>query len=89
MQTLALANDFILGAGTEILANTVRDFIGPILMIVVGVIALTFLVRREMTQFIMFLIITIAVFAIFYAPGILKSLAKGVADGADAGTWTE
>lgn len=89
MSTLALVNDFVLAAGTQTLADTVRDFVGPILMIVVGIIALTFLVRREMTQFIMFLVITIAVFAIFYAPGILKSLAKGVADGADAGTWTE
>lgn len=87
MSTLALVNDFMLAAGTDALATSIRNFVGPILMIVVGIIALTFLVRREMTQFLMFLVITIAVFAIFYAPGILKSLAKGVADGAEAGTW--
>lgn len=83
---LALMNELVL-ANTETLATAIRNFVGPILMVVVGIIAITFLVRREMTQFITFLIIAVVVFAIFYAPSIIKNLAQGVA-GSAGGEWT-
>lgn len=73
-------------ADSASLANSIRGFVGPILMVAVGIIAITFLVRREMTQFILFLVIAVAVFALFYAPDIIKQLAQGVASGA-GGTW--
>lgn len=85
MSALALISDFVLADSTS-LANSIRNFVGPILMVAVGIIAITFLVRREMTQFILFLVIAVAVFAIFYAPDIIKSLAQGVASGA-GGSW--
>lgn len=86
MSAIALVTDFVLAAGTDQLANSIRAFVGPILLVVIGIIAIPFLVRREMTQFIMFVVIAIAVFALFYAPDIIKNLAEGVATPA-GGTW--
>jgi type IV secretory pathway VirB2 component (pilin) len=89
MSALALITDFVLAAGSEDLANSIRSFVGPILLVVIGIIAIPFLVRREMTQFIMFVVIAIAVFLLFYAPDIIKNLAQGVNEGAGGagGTW--
>jgi hypothetical protein len=70
------------------MAQAIRDFVGPILLVVVGIIAIPFLVRREMTQFIIFVVIAVAVFVLFYAPGIIEGLAKGVATQA-GGEWIE
>lgn len=89
MSALALITDFVLAAGSEGLANSIRSFVGPILLVAIGIIAIPFLVRREMTQFIMFVVIAIAVFLLFYAPDIIQNLAKSVNDsaGTDGGTW--
>lgn len=83
---ITLVNDFVIAAATSgnTLADGIRNFIGPILMLVVGVIAITFLLKREMTQFLIFLVIAIVVFILFYAPDVLKNIAQG-AEGA-AGT---
>jgi type IV secretory pathway VirB2 component (pilin) len=81
-----LINGIVIAAGSEELATAIRNFVGPILLVVIGIIAIPFLVRREMTQFIMFVVIAIAVFALFYAPDIIKNLAEGVAGGA-GGDW--
>lgn len=86
MFDLALINDFVIADTTQ-LASAIRNFVGPILLVVIGIIAIPFLVRREMTQFIMFVVIAVAVFLLFYAPGIIESLAKGVADTAAPGEW--
>lgn len=86
MYDLALATDFVLAAGSEGLANAIRSFVGPILLVAIGIIAIPFLVRREMTQFIMFVVIAIAVFLLFYAPDIVKNLAEGVAK-EGGGAW--
>lgn len=74
--------------GSEQLADAVRNFVGPILLLIIGIIAITFLVKREMTQFIIFLVIAIVVALIFYAPGIISSLAGSVANEVDTKGWT-
>jgi hypothetical protein len=71
----------IMATDSAALADAIRKFVGPILLVVIGIIAIPFLVRREMTQFIMFVVMAIAVFALFYAPTIIEGLAKGVAQG--------
>jgi hypothetical protein len=84
---LANVDPFIIAATSQQLADSIRAFVGPILLVVIGIIAIPFLVRREMTQFIIFVVIAIAVFILFYAPGIIEGLAKGVSDTADPGAW--
>lgn len=72
-------NDFILAATTgKGIADGIRNFIGPILMLVMGIVAITFLFKREMTQFIIFLVIAIVVAIIFYGPGLIVSIGQGV-----------
>lgn len=78
MDSLILINDIVANTTGSSLADGIRNFIGPILMLVVGIIAITFLVRREMTQFILFLVIAIVVFILFFAPNVLKNIAQGV-----------
>lgn len=78
MDLLMHMNDIVLaGTSGDTIANGIRNFIGPIILLVMGIVSLTFLVRREITQFIIFLVIAIVVAIIFYAPGFIKSLAQG------------
>jgi phosphate/sulfate permease len=88
MTVLSFVNDFVLAAGGDSLATGIRNFIGPLLMLTMGIVAMTFLFRREMTQFMIFIIIAIVVAIIFYAPDIIKNLAKDVSNqSGSGGTW--
>ncbi|GAA4768325.1 hypothetical protein [Citricoccus nitrophenolicus] len=74
--------------GGEGLADGIRRFVGPLLMLIVGLVAITFLVRREMTQFLIFLGISIVVFILFFAPDVLKGIAQGTEQGlGTGGNW--
>lgn len=88
---LSLANSTAIllakSGGSQQLADAIRNFVGPILLLIIGIIAITFLVKREMTQFIIFLVIAIAVALIFYAPGIISSLAGSVANDVNTRPW--
>lgn len=93
MDSIVAIQDFvmnhILGAANgNSLANGIRNFLGPILMLIMGIVAITFLFRREMTQFVIFLVIAIVVAIIFYAPNVIKNIAQGVEKGAGTGgSW--
>lgn len=86
LDTLLNVNNFILAASGESLANGVRNFVGPILMLVMGIVAITFLFRREMTQFIIFIVIAIVVAIIFYAPDVISNIGQDVSKEADLKT---
>lgn len=73
---VAAGGDFLLAQSSQGLVDTIRNFVGPILMLVTGIAAMAFLYQRQMTQFIIFAVIAVAVFAIFYAPEILKNLGE-------------
>lgn len=79
MDALIHANSYIVGATTgKGIADGIRAFVGPILMMVMGIVAITFLFKREMTAFIIFLVISIVVAIIFYGPGLIVSIGQGV-----------
>lgn len=75
---VSFVNDLVVAAGSESLVDGLRNFIGPILMLVMGIVAITFLFKREMTQFMIFLGIAIVVAIIFYAPGLITNIAQNV-----------
>ncbi len=77
MELLSFVTDITAASGAS-LAKGIRGFIGPILMLIMGLVAITFLFRREMTQFMIFLGIAIVVAIVFYAPDFIVNLAKGV-----------
>lgn len=62
----------------EIIAN-IRDFISPIYLLIVGVVALTFLFRRQTTALIQFMVISIIVGVLLFSPEIVKSIADIIA----------
>lgn len=88
MNTLLFINHLVLAAGGDSLATGIRNFIGPLLMLTMGIVSMTFLFKRQMTEFFIFLIIAIVVALLFYAPDIIKNLAKDVStQSGNGGTW--
>lgn len=85
MNILLFINHLVLAAGSESLADGIRNFIGPLLMLTMGIVAMTFLFKRQMTEFFIFLIVAISVCVIFYGPGLITSLAKDVSQSSGSG----
>lgn len=86
---LALVNDLISANVAEDLTATVKDYIGPILLLIIGAISLTFLFKRQIAQFLTFLAIAIVVAIIFYAPDVITGIGKEVVNESGTGTWEE
>lgn len=88
LETVSFINDYVVAATTETIATGIRNFVGPILLLIISLVAITFLFKREMTQFFIFVVIAIIVALLFYAPGIVKSLAQeaGSTTG-NSGSW--
>lgn len=59
--------------------DTARNFIAPIFMLIVGIIALSFLFRRQLRSFIQFAILVVLIGVLFYWPGLIKAFATWVA----------
>lgn len=62
----------------EGLAGVVKAFIAPLLMLVIGIIAMTFLFKRQLTQFFQFIAIAVLVGVFFYT-NAAETLARWVA----------
>lgn len=63
-------------ADSSSLVNTIRNFIAPIVLLVVSIFALTFLFKQQYTKMLGFIVIAIVVFAIFYVPEMLTGLGR-------------
>ena len=46
----------------------------------VGIVAIFFLFTREITRFVQFIVLAVAIAVIFYTPGIVHTLATGIAN---------
>lgn len=88
LDILSNVNSLVLAASGDSLATGIRNFVGPILMLVIGIVAITFLFRREMTQFMIFIVIAVVVAILFYAPDVIANLGRNINDetGLD-GSW--
>ncbi|GAA4984007.1 hypothetical protein GCM10023334_114170 [Nonomuraea thailandensis] len=67
------------GLNTQGLADFLRGFFGPLFLVTVSVVALFFLFTREITRFVQFVAVAIAIGVIFYVPNIIEILARGIA----------
>ncbi|QYC44921.1 hypothetical protein Nocox_36835 [Nonomuraea coxensis DSM 45129] len=67
------------GIDTGGLADFLRAFFAPLFLVVVSVVALFFLFTREITRFVQFLILAVAIGVIFYVPNIIEVTAKAIA----------
>lgn len=64
---------------TEGLVKYLQGLFGPLFLGIVGIVALFFLFTREITKFMQFLILAVAIAVVFYDPTIVQLLATGVA----------
>jgi hypothetical protein len=62
------------------LVSYLQSLFGPLFLGIVGIVALFFLFTREITKFVQFLVLAIAIGVIFYTPDIVKLLATGIAN---------
>lgn len=83
---LALINDIIFANASEDLVKTLRDYIGPILLLIIGAVAITFIIKRQISQFLIFLVIAIVVAIIFYAPDFITAISKNFVSESGTGT---
>lgn len=67
---------FIAVASGNKLATQIRDFIAPLFLLAVGIAALSFLFRRQITEFLQFCALAVGISLFFYFPGVLEGLAK-------------
>jgi hypothetical protein len=65
---------------TEGLVRYLQSLFGPLFLGIVGIVALFFLFTREITRFVQFLVLAIAIGVVFYTPSIVQLLATGIAN---------
>ena len=63
----------------DVFVQNARDFIAPIFLLIIGLVALTFLFKRQLMQFFQFFIIAVLVGVLFYVPGIVENFARWAA----------
>ncbi len=67
------------GVNTAGLADFLRKFFAPLFLVVVSVVAIFFLFTREITRFVQFIILAVAIGVIFYVPNVIEVTAKAIA----------
>jgi hypothetical protein len=65
---------------TQNLVDYLQTLFGPLFLGIVGIVALFFLFTREITRFVQFVVLAVAIGVVFYVPQIVETLAKGIAN---------
>jgi len=73
-------------AAATALVTSLKAFIGPILLAIIGIVALRFLFNHQIMQFITFVVVAILVGVLFYNPEIIKTIANSFVKGAGGDT---
>jgi hypothetical protein len=63
---------------TNGLVSYLQGLFGPLFLGIVGIVALFFLFTREITRFVQFIVLAVAIAVVFYTPSIVEELAKGI-----------
>ena len=61
-------------------SHYLQSLFGPLFLGIVGIVALFFLFTREITRFVQFIVLAVAIAVVFYTPGIVETLATGIAN---------
>jgi hypothetical protein len=56
-----------------------QGLFGPLFLGIVGIVAIFFLFTREITRFVQFIVLAIAIAVVFYTPSIVETIALGIA----------
>jgi len=65
---------------TQGLVSYLQSLFGPLFLGIVGIVALFFLFTREITRFMQFMVLAVAIAVVFYTPSIVQTLATGIAN---------
>jgi hypothetical protein len=64
---------------TQNLVTYLQSLFGPLFLGIVGIVAIFFLFTREITRFVQFIVLAVAIAVVFYTPSIVQTLASGIA----------
>jgi hypothetical protein len=73
------ANLIAASLSTVGLVSWLQGLFGPLFLGIVGIVAIFFLFTREITRFVQFIVLAIAIAVIFYTPSIVETIAIGIA----------
>jgi hypothetical protein len=65
---------------TANLVTYLQSLFGPLFLGIVGIVAIFFLFTREITRFVQFIVLAVAIAVVFYTPDIVQTLATGIAN---------
>jgi hypothetical protein len=65
---------------TQGLVTYLQGLFGPLFLGIVGIVALFFLFTKEITKFVQFIVLAVAIAVVFYTPSIVQTLATGIAN---------
>lgn len=65
---------------TQGLVSYLQGLFGPLFLGIVGIVAIFFLFTREITRFVQFVVLAVAIAVVFYTPNIVQLLATGIAN---------
>jgi hypothetical protein len=65
---------------TQNLVTYLQGLFGPLFLGIVGIVAIFFLFTREITRFVQFMVLAVAIGVVFYTPSIVQTLAQGIAN---------
>lgn len=57
-------------------ADSIKTFVAPIVLLVIGLVAISFLFKRQLTQFFQFMALAVLAGVFFYTPGIVENIAR-------------
>jgi len=80
MQHHLLTASTPLALSTTGLVTYLQGLFGPLFLGIVGIVAIFFLFTREITRFVQFLVLAVAIAVIFYTPSLVQVLATGIAN---------
>ena len=69
-----------LALSTTGLVTYLQGLFGPLFLGIVRIVPIFFLFPREITRFVQFLVLAVAIAVIFYTPDIVRTLATGIAN---------
>ena len=80
MQHYLLISSTPLALSTTGLVTYLQGLFGPLFLGIVGIVAIFFLFTREITRFVQFLVLAVAIAVVFYTPSIEQTIATGIAN---------
>ena len=66
---------FLAASGSQGFVDVIRDFIGPIFLLGIGIAAMSFLFQRQMMQFLQFMVLAVGIAVLLYFPDVIKNAA--------------